>query len=303
MEGKLSRRLDGFVTEERNSASSGIDRMTVSQIIDLMQEEDLRVIAAVKAVRHSLIVVIERVVDTFQGGGSLIYVGAGTSGRLGVLDAAECPPTFGTEPSMVRGIIAGGKKALWRSVEGSEDDVSAGEEAIKGEQVSGLDTVIGIAASVDTPFVMGALREAERRKAYTVLLTFNPSPKVPVNVDQIINPVTGPEVVTGSTRLKAGTATKMVLNMITTVSMIKTGKVYDNLMVDLRCLSEKLRDRGTRILVELLGIDYDSAGVLLKRAKWEVKIAIVMGRLGLSFAESKQKLVDSGGSVSEALGE
>ncbi len=303
MEGELSRRLDGFVTEGRNTASSGIDRMTIPQIIELMQEEDLQVIAAVKAVRHSLIAVIERVVDTFQEGGSLIYVGAGTSGRLGVLDAAECPPTFGTDPSMVRGIIAGGKKALWRSVEGSEDDISAGEEAIKGEQVSRLDTVIGIAASVDTPFVMGALREAARRQAYTALLTFNPSPKVPVKVDQIINPVTGPEVITGSTRLKAGTATKMVLNMITTVSMIKTGKVFDNLMVDLRCLSEKLRDRGRRILVELLGIDYDGAGVLLERARWEVKTAIVMGRLGLSFEEAKQKLLDSRGSVSVALGE
>lgn len=302
MEGELNRRLEGFATEGRNAASSGIDRMTIPQIIELMQEEDLQVIAAIKEVRPSLVTVIERVVDTFQKGGSLIYVGAGTSGRLGVLDAAECPPTFGTDPEMVRGVIAGGRKALWRSVEGSEDDILAGEKAIVEERVSDIDTVIGIAASVDTPFVMGALREAVKRKAYTVLLTFNPSPKIPVTVDQIINPVTGPEIITGSTRLKAGTATKMVLNMITTVSMIRCGKVFDNLMVDLRCLSAKLRDRGRRILVELLGIDYDSAGLLLKESKWEVKTAIVMGKLGITRGEAERKLSKSRGSVSIAMG-
>ena len=300
---KLSRHLNGFVTEERNAASSGIDRMTIAQIIDLMQGEDLQVIAAVKTVRHSLIKVIEKVLDTFRRGGALIYVGAGTSGRLGVLDAAECPPTFGTNPTMVRGIIAGGKKALWRSVEGSEDDTKAGGDAIADERVSELDTVVGIAASVDTPFVMGALREAARRRAYTVLLTFNPSPKVPVSVDQILNPVTGPEVIAGSTRLKAGTATKMVLNMITTISMIKLGKVYDNLMVDLRCLSEKLRDRGRRILVDLLDIDYGQAGTVLESAKWDVKTAIVMGKLGLPFEKAKQRLADARGLVAVALGE
>jgi N-acetylmuramic acid 6-phosphate etherase len=302
-EGKSNRRLGGFVTEMRNPASRGIDTMSIARIIELMQEEDLNVVAAIKAVRHDLVKVIERTVQTFRQDGSLIYVGAGTSGRLGVLDAAECPPTFGTDRSMVRGIIAGGREALWRSVEGAEDDEEAGREAIARENVSEIDTVIGIAASVDTPFVMGALGNARRMGCYTVLITFNPDPVLPVPVDQILNPVTGPEVIAGSTRMKAGTATKMVLNMITTISMIKLGKAYDNLMVDLQCLSEKLRDRGRRILVELLDIEYDDAGRLLKDARWQVKNAIVMGKLGLSYEQAGKKLIDAEGFVSVALGE
>lgn len=297
------RRLEGFMTEERNSRSRGIDRKSIDEIVEIMQSEDLKVISAIREVRRSLVEVIEKTVETFRRGGSLIYVGAGTSGRLGVLDAAECPPTFGTDRSLVRGIIAGGKKALWRSVEGAEDDAAAGRDAIDRERVSDTDMVIGIAASVDTPFVMGALREARSRGAYTVLLTFNPDPALPVAVDRILNPVTGPEVIAGSTRLKAGTATKMVLNLITTTAMIKLGKVYDNLMVDLRCLSDKLRDRGTRILAELLGLDYGRAEKLLEDARWEVKTAIVMGKLDLPYDGAKRKLADAKGLVSVALGE
>ncbi len=299
----MKRRLDGHVTESRNEESRGIDRMSISEIIDLMQAEDRRLIEALRAVRGPLARLIERVVETFERGGSLIYAGAGTSGRLGVLDAAECPPTFGTDPSMVRGIIAGGKKALWRSVEGAEDDRGAGVEAISGEHVKESDTVIGIAASVDTPFVMGALEEAHDRGAYTALLTFNPAPEVPVEVDQVINPVVGPEVIAGSTRLKAGTATKMVLNMITTISMVRLGKVYDNLMVDLESLSEKLRDRSRRILMEVLGVDYRGAGLLLDEARGEVKAAIVMGKMGLSRREAVRRLHEAKGIVSVALGE
>ncbi len=299
----MNRRLGGYLTEGRNEASAGIDRMTIQEVVRLMRSEDRAVLAAIEAVEGPLVRVIERAVDTFRAGGSLVYVGAGTSGRLGVLDAAECPPTFGTDPSMVRGIIAGGRKALWRSVEGAEDDADAGREAIRDLPVSGADCVIGIAASVDTPYVMGALAEASERGAYTVLLTFNPDPRPPVSVDQIINPVTGPEVITGSTRLKAGTATKMVLNMITTASMIRLGKVYGNLMVDLLCLSDKLRDRGRRILVELLGVGYEEAGTLLKDAGWEVKTAIVMGKLGLGREEAKRRLAEASGMVSAVLGE
>jgi N-acetylmuramic acid 6-phosphate etherase len=297
------RRLEGALTEKRNSGSRGIDRKSIAEIVELMQGEDQKIISAIREVRQPLVEVIERTVDTFQRGGSLIYVGAGTSGRLGVLDAAECPPTFGVDRSLVRGIIAGGRKALWRSVEGAEDDDAAGRDAIDSEKVSEMDTVIGIAASVDTPFVMGALKEAKSRGAFTVLLTFNPDPVLPVAVDRILNPVTGPEVITGSTRLKAGTATKMVLNLITTTAMIKLGKVYDNLMVDLQCLSEKLRDRGSRILVELLGIDYDRAEKLLEDSGWEVKTAIVMGKLDLPYDGAKRKLADAEGLVSVALGE
>ena len=297
----MTRRVGSIVTEARNEASRGIDRMSIPEIIDLMQGEDRKVIAAVESVRPSIVAAIERAVQTFRGGGSLIYVGAGTSGRLGVLDAAECPPTFGTDPSMVRGIIAGGPEALRRSVEGAEDDAEAGRCAIMAERVSGIDLVIGIAASVDTPFVVGALKEAGDRRAYTILLTFNPDPRFPVQVDRVINPVTGPEIIAGSTRLKAGTATKMVLNMITTASMIQMGKIYENLMVDLRCLSDKLRDRGRRILVELLGIDYEGADELLKGARWEVKTAIVMGKISLSYGEAKRRLEEAGGVVSAAL--
>ena len=299
----MNRRLGEFVTEGRNEASRGIDRMTIEQMINLMQEEDRKVIDAIKAVRPSIIAVIEKAVEVFANSGSLIYVGAGTSGRLGVLDAAECPPTFGTDPSMVRGVIAGGREAMFRSAEGAEDDTDSGRQSMAAENVSEIDIVIGIAASVTTPFVMGALEEASSRGAYTALLTFNPVKELPITVDRIINPVTGPEVVTGSTRLKAGTATKMILNLITTVSMIRLGKVYDNLMVDLLCLSEKLRDRGRRILVELLDIDYMAAGELLERSGWHVKRGIVMGKLGMSAEQAQNALARAGGVVSAVTGE
>jgi N-acetylmuramic acid 6-phosphate etherase len=299
----LNRRLDGYVTESRNEESRGIDRMPIPRIIELMQREERRTIAAIESIREELVRVIETVIETFRAGGSLIYVGAGTSGRLGVLDAAECPPTFGSDPDMVRGIIAGGPEALRRSIEGAEDDRDAGREAVREQGITQRDTVIGIAASVDTPYVMGALESASRRGARTVLLTFNPDPVIPVAVNHLLNPVTGPEVIAGSTRLKAGTATKMILNMITTIAMIRMGKVYDNLMVDLRCLSDKLRDRGRRILVEVLGIEYGEADSLLERANREVKTAIVMGRLSISYSEARSRLEKTNGRVAAALGE
>jgi N-acetylmuramic acid 6-phosphate etherase len=223
--------------------------------------------------------VIEAVARAFRRGGRLFYVGAGTSGRLGVLDASECPPTFGTSPDLVQGIIAGGQNALWQSVEGAEDEADAGASAIRFRGVTRRDVVTGIAASGTTPFIWGALREAKRRGATTVLVCFNPFLKIPRALwpTIVIAPNLGPELLTGSTRLKAGTATKQLLNMFTTLAMVRLGKVRSNLMIDLNAANVKLRDRAVRIVQELTGADYCAAQGELERSGWVVKRAV--GRL------------------------
>jgi N-acetylmuramic acid 6-phosphate etherase len=263
-------------TELRNRASENIDRLSTRQIVDLINAEDARVPAAVARQSKQIAAAIDLIVARFRKGGRLFYVGAGTSGRLGVMDASECPPTFGVPPSLVQGIIAGGRRALVRSAEGAEDYPEDGAAAIKKKHVKAGDVVVGLAACGMTPFVHGALRQARRIGAATIFVTCAPEAIGHIPADIIINPVAGPEVITGSTRMKAGTATKLVLNTLTTGAMIRLGKVYGNLMVDLRAVNEKLRDRSVRIVMEMTNLSRPQAHRLLDRAEGKVKAAIVM---------------------------
>jgi N-acetylmuramic acid 6-phosphate etherase len=263
-------------TELRNRASENIDRFSTRQIVDLINAEDELVPKAVATQNEQIAAAIDLIVERFKKGGRLFYVGAGTSGRLGVLDASECPPTFGVPPSLVQGIIAGGRCALVRSAEGAEDYPEDGAAAIEKKHVRARDVVVGLAACGMTPYVLGALKEARRIGAATVFITCAPEAVEHIPAEIIINPVVGPEVVTGSTRMKAGTATKLVLNTLTTGAMIRLGKVYGNLMVDLRAVNEKLRDRSVRIVMDLTNLSRPQARRLLSRAKGKVKAAIVM---------------------------
>jgi N-acetylmuramic acid 6-phosphate etherase len=263
-------------TELRNRASENIDRLSTQQIVDLINAEDALVPRAVARQNKEIAAAIDLIVARFKKGGRLFYVGAGTSGRLGVLDASECPPTFGVPPSLVQGIIAGGRRALVRSAEGAEDYPEDGAAAIEKKRVRAKDVVVGLAACGMTPFVLGALKKARRIGAATIFITCAPEAVEHIPAEIIINPVVGPEVVTGSTRMKAGTATKLVLNTLTTGAMIRLGKVYGNLMVDLRAVNEKLRDRSVRIVMELTNLSRLRARRLLSRAEGKVKAAIVM---------------------------
>jgi N-acetylmuramic acid 6-phosphate etherase len=263
-------------TELRNRASENIDQLSTQQIVDLINSEDALVPAAIARQRKQIAAAIDLIVARFKEGGRLFYVGAGTSGRLGVLDASECPPTFGVPPSLVQGIIAGGRRALVRSAEGAEDYPEDGALAIEKKHVRTKDVVVGLAACGMTPFVLGALKQARRIGAGTIFITCAPEAVEHIPAEIIINPVVGPEVVTGSTRMKAGTATKLVLNTLTTGAMIRLGKVYGNLMVDLKATNEKLRDRSLRILMELTGLSPRQARTLLRRADGQLKAAVVM---------------------------
>jgi len=272
--------------------------------VDLINAEDQGVPAAVRLEREAIARAIDLVVATFRAGGRLVYVGAGTSGRLGVLDAAECPPTFGTSPEMVVGIIAGGSRALLRSAEGAEDDVNAGAAAMDAARVSATDVVIGIAASGTTPFVRSALARAQTLGAKTGLVSCSDPPaQLAVTCDIVILPKVGPEALTGSTRMKAGTATKLVLNSITTGAMIRLGKVYGNLMVDLMVMSDKLRDRGQRIVMECCGVDRDRARAAIEAAGGSVRLAIVMLAAGVGKEEAGRRLERAGGFVRRAVGD
>lgn len=294
---------DSRLTEQRNPKSTKIDKLDVLGIVDLINNEDRLVAAAVSDEREAIARAIELVEKAFQGGGRLVYVGAGTSGRLGVLDAAEMPPTFGVDPGMVHGVIAGGYQALVRSQEGAEDHLEDGAAAINNLDVGQRDFVLGIATSGSTPYVHGALSRARELGARTgFLLCTSPPAALLSEHDVVIAPLVGAEVITGSTRMKAGTATKLVLNTITTGAMVRIGKVYSNLMVDLQVTCEKLRDRGERILSELLNLDQPAAAALLDRASGDVKTAIVMGHLGIDREEALKRLDAAGGVVSMVIG-
>ena len=294
---------DSRLTEQRNPKSTKIDKLDVLGIVDLINNEDRLVAAAVSDEREAIARAIELVEKAFQGGGRLVYVGAGTSGRLGVLDAAEMPPTFGVDPGMVHGVIAGGYQALVRSQEGAEDHLEDGAAAINNLDVGQRDFVLGIATSGSTPYVHGALSRARELGARTgFLLCTSPPAALLSEHDVVIAPLVGAEVITGSTRMKAGTATKLVLNTITTGAMVRIGKVYSNLMVDLQVTCEKLRDRGERILSELLNLDQPAAAALLDRASGDVKTALVMGHLGIDREEALKRLDAAGGVVSMVIG-
>ena len=290
--------LDPRITERRNPRSANIDLASALEIVDIMNGEDRTIADAVASQREQIAQVISFVEDAFRRDGRLFYAGAGTSGRLGVLDASECPPTFGSDPEMVQGLIAGGFPAILRAQEGAEDSPAGGAAVMDEHNVGDRDVVVGIAASGTTPYVHGALERARARGARTAIVACTPVPeKVLTMVDVPIITVVGPEIVTGSTRLKAGTATKMVLNMITTGVMIRIGKTYGNLMVDLKATNEKLKDRSERIVVEVTGVTRDEARALLEASGKRVKIAIVMQKLGVDRAAAEQALAAAGGTI------
>jgi N-acetylmuramic acid 6-phosphate etherase len=296
--------LDPRLTERRNPRTAEIDRASALEIVDLIAAEDAGVPAAVARSRVEIARAIDLIEVAFRSGGRLLYVGAGTSGRLGVLDAAECPPTFGSDPEMVVGIIAGGFKALLRSVEGAEDDVNAGMAEMDGHRVTGRDIVVGIAASGTTPYVRGALGRAQTLGARTVLVSCSePPPLLKETCDVCITILVGPEVVTGSTRMKAGTATKLVLNTLTTGAMVRLGKTYGNLMVDLRAWNAKLADRSERILMEATGVSRAEGARALQAAEGRVKTAIVMLRRGVSRAEAERLIQEHQGRLREIIGD
>ncbi len=297
----MSDRAD-LPTEQRLAASADLDVMSVADAVRLMNDQDAAAVAAVAAEGPNVARAVDMVVSAFRAGGRLVYVGAGTSGRLGVLDASECPPTFGTDPSQVRAVMAGGPGAVFQAVEGAEDDVSGGAAAMDAEAVGPADVVLGIAASGATPFVWGALRRARERAARTVLLACVPAAAGGAAVDVEIRPVTGPEVLTGSTRLKAGTATKLVLNQISTIAMVRIGKAYGNLMVDLRAGNAKLRDRAVRMVSTLTGLAVADAADLLSRADGHVKVAVVMHRSAVSAADARRALHVVGGHLRAVSG-
>lgn len=294
--------METRLTEQRNPRTAEIDRLSPLEIVEVINAEDQKVALAVAAEAESIARAVEIVEETFRGGGRLIYVGAGTSGRLGVLDASEMPPTYGTDPEMVQGVIAGGYEALIRAQEGAEDHPEDGAAAMDEREVREGDFVLGIATSGTTPYVHGALGRARERGARTGFLLCTPPPDELVRThDVVIAPLVGPEVVTGSTRMKAGTATKLVLNTITTGAMIRLGKVYGNLMVDLQVTCDKLQDRGERILMEMLDLDRDQATALLDRAGGSVKTAMAMRWTGAEPDEARTRLRDAGGRLEGLL--
>jgi len=292
---------DHLLTEARNPLSESLDRMSAHEIVSLMNDEDAKVVRAVRAESEGIAQAIEWTAERFQRGGRLIYVGAGTSGRLGVLDASECPPTFSTPPEMVVGIIAGGSVALTRAIEGAEDNAAQGGIDLQELNPKADDLVVGIATSGRTPYVLGAVRHAQGLGCATVGIACNRPSLLGELVDLEIAPQVGPEILAGSTRLKAGTATKMVLNMITTGAMVLIGKTLGNRMVDLRPTNEKLRLRTRRMLRELSGLDDEAAGALLAQCGGHLKVALVSALAGVGPDDAVRRLSENGGQVGAAV--
>jgi N-acetylmuramic acid 6-phosphate etherase len=291
-----------LLTEQRLADSSRLDVLSINEAFGVMNRADRSVPRAVALARRAIVRAVQRVTAAWRCGGRLIYVGAGTSGRLGVLDASECPPTFGSDRAMVQGVIAGGRKALWRSVEGAEDDGRAGARAIRSLRVVSRDVVMGIATGGTTPFVHAALAAARSRGATTIFFACVPRSQVRVPCDVDIRVLVGPEVLTGSTRLKAGTATKLVLNTITTLGMVQLAKTYGNLMVDLNSdACRKLTDRATRVIQSATGVSRFRAASLLRAARGQAKTAIVMQALGATYSEARRRLERCDGRVRRAI--
>ena len=288
-------------TEKQNKKSLEIDGMEISEILRTINNEDASIANAVRTGLSEIEETISYTVSSVKNGGRVFYVGAGTSGRLGVLDASEIPPTFSASNDIFIGIISGGNKALRKSVEGAEDSKDAGLRDIEHFNLDEKDTVIGISCSGAASYVISALDHANEKGAKTVYLVTNPSPHLMTNVNTLICVDTGPEIITGSTRMKAGTATKMILNMISTTTMIKLGKVYGNLMVDLMAVNKKLIDRGTRIIMQLTGLDYDSANKLLEEADRSVKLALVMQHNQCGLEDGKKILKNADGFLNRVL--
>jgi N-acetylmuramic acid 6-phosphate etherase len=293
--------LEALLTEQVNSASRDIDTRPTAEVLRIMNEEDQKAVTAVTAEVPKIAQAVDRVVDAIRKGGRLFYIGAGTSGRLGVLDAAECPPTFNVSPDLVRGIMAGGDAALAKSTEATEDDPEIGKRDLLGCGFSARDVLVGIAASGRTPYVLGAVAIARSLGALTIGISCTPDSELSRAVEIAITPLCGPEVIAGSTRLKAGTATKLVLNMISTAAMIRLGYVYGNLMVNVTPRNHKLADRAARIIAASAVVSTERARELLNEAGGNVKTAIVMAKLALDRTRAEAKLAASEGHVAEAL--
>jgi len=290
-------------TEAINPATLAIDKLSPADIVEVMLNEDRKIMAAVHREKERIAVGVEIVTQVLRKGGRIVFVGAGTSGRLGVLESAEMPPTFGTSPDLVLAIMAGGKNAFLRAKEGVEDNYEEGARSITRLRPGKKDVVVGVSASGMTQFVRGALTRARRAGSKIIFVTCDPRTELQTFVDLTIAPAVGPEVIAGSTRLKAGTATKMVLNMLTTAAMIRIGKTYGNLMVDVQMGSEKLKDRARRIIITVTGLDYDAADHLLRQAHWNVKAAIVMQKDELPYAKALARLRRAHDFVRDAIGE
>jgi N-acetylmuramic acid 6-phosphate etherase len=305
----LFEQLKHLSTEQRNPVSADIDARPIMEILAIINSEDHKVAAAVQKEIPYIAEAVQMVVTALKGGGRLIYVGAGTSGRLGVLDAAECPPTFGTDPRTIQGMIAGGDRAMFKSQEGAEDRETNGARDIDRRKVGKKDIVCGLAASLRTPYVVGAVKRAKARGARTLYITTNSREKLysqefielSKSIDLAICPEVGPEVIMGSTRMKSGTAQKLVLNMITTAAMIRLGKVYENMMIDLQLTNKKLKERAKRIIMTIANSSYEEAALALKKADGHVKTALVMMKASVDKKEAARRLKEAEGFVRKAI--
>jgi N-acetylmuramic acid 6-phosphate etherase len=299
---KLFEEISKLSTEQRNPCSMEIDAKSTLEILKIINEEDKLVPYAVEQELPYIEQAVEIIVNALKQGGRLLYFGAGTSGRLGVVDASECPPTFGTPFGMIEGFIAGGKEAMFRAQEGAEDKEENGAKEVIEAKVSSKDVVCGIAASRRTPYVVGAVKRAKELGAKTLYVTTNPRKDFDIKeVDVAICPYVGPEVVMGSTRMKSGTAQKIVLNMLTTTSMIRLGKVYENMMIDLQMTNKKLVERSKKIVMTITGLSYDEAAIALDKAKGHVKTALVMIKANVDYKEAKERLKQADGFVRNAI--
>ena len=294
-------KLENLTTESRNSSSLNIDKVSTLDMVKIINNEDKKVSLAVEKELVKIAEAIDGIVSGMQKGGRLIYIGAGTSGRLGILDASECPPTYGVSEELVQGIIAGGTEAIFRAKEGAEDSKELAIEDLKSKNITENDTIVGLAASGRTPYVIGGLEYANKIGALTVSITCNANSEVAKVSKVSIAPVVGAEVVTGSTRMKAGTAQKLVLNMLSTGTMIKLGKVYGNLMVDVRATNKKLVERAKKIVCEATGVDREVAEKVLKETNYDVKLSILMILTGLDINEAKEKLSQNKGYIAKAM--
>ena len=308
-EKNLFQQLQYLATEQRNPASMDIDTRSIEEILVLINNEDKKVALAVETQMPYIAKAVEVVVEAFRNEGRLLYTGAGTSGRVGVLDAVECPPTFGTDPEMVQGIIAGGEKAMFRAQEGAEDQEENGARDVDEKIITKNDVVCGIAASLRTPYVVGAVKRAKQRGAHTLYITTNPRSSFSLPgysdlasaIDIAMCPEVGPEIIMGSTRMKSGTAQKLILNMITTAAMIRLGKVYENMMIDLQMTNLKLRERAKRIVMIITGVSYDEATDILTASNFHVKTVLVMIKAHVSLEDARMRLKKSNGFVRAAI--
>ena len=293
--------LEKLLTEARNPETENIDELATLEILQSINQEDKKVALAIELVLPQIARAVDRVVESLSGGGRLFYLGAGTSGRMGILDASECPPTYGTPPDLVQGIIAGCEKAVFSAVEGAEDSLTMAAEDLDSRGLNSKDVVVGIAASGRTPYVIGGLKHARQVGCHTVAVVCTPDSEMQKVSELSITILVGPEVIMGSTRMKAGTAQKLVLNMLTTASMIRMGKVYGNLMVDVQATNKKLVERSKRIVCLATGVSREKAEAAIVEAGGSVKVAVTLLLIGISAVEAQELLVQAGGSVSRAL--